>query len=356
MLLLDARLTVLLLLLAPPCAVSVLRRRMRVLASEFVTPGGGHIPRRADDGVEVIQLFSHEQAAERKFDEHNDRFRRATSRSNVYDSFMFAVVDGAAAICVAVMLWYGSGLAAEMGAPLVRSTPISVGLLVAFIEYLDRLFRPLRELSSDPAATWDHRRREISACRPSTNDPVGGAPLPEIRGHLVLRDVWFRYRPDAQDVLRGVDLEVKPREVVAIVGATGSGKTTLTRLLDASYRGYRGSIRLDGHELSDLTRGSSTPRAAFVGSQLFSDGALQCRPRQPVPRRPRAAAPFVSGSLIARLGHVLRGEMPTCQWERSGSSPSRDGCDPEVVISTGHGRHRRHHREADPGRPSGSSP
>ena len=72
-----------------------------------------------------------------------------------------------------------------------------------------------------------------------------------IRGDIRIRDLRFRYSEDADDVLRGIDLDVAA-EVVAVVGATGSGKTTLGRLLDKSYDGYRGSITIDGHELGTI--------------------------------------------------------------------------------------------------------
>jgi ATP-binding cassette subfamily B protein len=90
-----------------------------------------------------------------------------------------------------------------------------------------------------------------------------------------MRDVCFRYRPDAEDVLCGIDLEVNPGEVVAVVGATGSGKTTLTRLIDTSYTGYRGSITLDGIELSELRSEDVRRHIAGVRQdpQLFSETA-----------------------------------------------------------------------------------
>jgi ATP-binding cassette subfamily B protein len=94
-----------------------------------------------------------------------------------------------------------------------------------------------------------------------------------VEGEIVMRDVCFRYRPDAEDVLRGIDLGVRPGEVVAVVGATGSGKTTLTRLLDTSYTGYRGSITLDGVELSQLRSDDVRRQIAGVRQdpQLFSE-------------------------------------------------------------------------------------
>ncbi len=100
-----------------------------------------------------------------------------------------------------------------------------------------------------------------------------GEPMPDVEGEIVMRDVSFRYRPEADDVLRSIDLEVRPGEVVAVVGATGSGKTTLTRILDTSYTGYRGSITLDGRELSGLRPRDVRRHIAGVRQdpQLFSE-------------------------------------------------------------------------------------
>ncbi|MEJ2582883.1 MAG: ABC transporter ATP-binding protein, partial [Acidobacteriota bacterium] len=213
---------------------------------------------------------------ERLFDFRNDRFRRATTRSNVYDSFMYALVDGTAAICVAVMLWYGSGLATQMGFPLPLSEPVSAGVLVAFIEYLDRLFRPLRELSSRVAVLQRGAaalEKVLGLLDVTETVSEDGVSHPEVAGEIKMREVFFRYRPDTEDVLSGIDLDVNPGEVVAVVGSTGSGKTTLTRILDTSYTGYRGSITLDGKELSGLRSKDVRRRIAGVRQdpQLFSE-------------------------------------------------------------------------------------
>jgi ATP-binding cassette subfamily B protein len=277
---LDARLTVVLLFLAPPmlAILEFIRRRLRALfveVREALAAVNAFVAERID-GVEVVQLFGNERESARLFDLRNDRFRRATTRSNIYDSFMYAVVDGASSICVALMLWYGAGLASKIGIPLSPVEPLTAGLLVAFIDYLDRLFRPLRELSSRVAVL----QRGAAALEKilglldvrETVDDVGDE-LASVDGDLRLEDVRFRYRAESEDVLHGIDLEIRPGEVVAIVGSTGSGKTTLTRIIDTSYTGYRGSITIDGRELSALRGSEVRRRVAGVrqDAQLFSE-------------------------------------------------------------------------------------
>ena len=280
MLWLDARLTLVLLLLAPPmlAILEFIRRRLRsifVEVREVLASVNAFLAERVD-GVEVVQLFGNEAESARLFDLRNDRFRRATTRSNIYDSFMYALVDGAASICVAIMLWYGAGLASKIGLPLSPPEPLSAGLLVAFIEYLDRLFRPLRELSARVAVLQRGSaalEKILGLLDVDETVSVNGEDLRVAEGHLRLEDVRFRYRPETQDVLIGIDLEVAPGEVVAIVGSTGSGKTTLTRILDTSYTGYRGSITIDGQELSSIKGSQVRRHVAGVrqDAQLFSE-------------------------------------------------------------------------------------
>ncbi len=283
MFLLDARMTFVLLLLAPPilAILEFIRRRLRALFVEVrgaLASVNAFLAERID-GVEVVQLFGNADYSEQLFDERNRRYRAATTRSNVYDALMYAMVDGTASIGVAVMLWYGSGLATRMGVPLPAATPVSAGLLVAFIQYLDRLFQPLRQLSStvsvlqQGAAALEKILSLFDVTETVTDE---GDALPEVEGEIVMRGVSFRYREDGEDVLHEVDFEVRPGEVVALVGATGSGKTTISRLLDTSYAGYRGSITLDGRELRETRSKDVRRRIAGVRQdpQLFSETVL----------------------------------------------------------------------------------
>jgi len=189
------------------------------------------------DGVEVIQLFSISRSPSASSTSTTRRFRRATSRSNVYDSLMFAVVDGAAAICVGgdgpvVRL----GLAGSGGSPAGEAEPISVGLLVAFIEYLDRLFGRCRELSSPESS-------ELQRGVPRREDPRAARRRRDAAGRR--RAAGRGPRPSRACATSASDTGPRPRTCCAASTsrssargrgdrrATGSGKTTLTRLLDA---------------------------------------------------------------------------------------------------------------------------
>jgi ABC-type multidrug transport system fused ATPase/permease subunit len=131
---------------------------------------------------------------------------------------------------------------------------LSPGLLVAFVDYVNKLFQPIQEFSGKLSIL----QRAASSLEKifgllDEDAAIGSGPvaLDAPVGHLVLRDLRFAYR-DGPAVLDGVDLELRPGEVVALVGRTGSGKSTIGRLLTRAYDGYEGSITLDGVELREL--------------------------------------------------------------------------------------------------------
>ena len=273
MLAFDWRLTVALLVLAPPLlgAVELCRRQLRELllvTRESLAEVNAFMAERVD-GVRIVQLFGAEERTEARFNTRNTRYRDATQTANVYDATMYAMVDGAERIFTAALLLWGSGIAAGwLG---LSMEPASVGLLVAFMDYLTRLFRPLRELSGKITVI----QRAVAAlskvfwlldAQDKVADPGGEAP--EQAGHIILRDLRFAYRPGMPDVLKGVNLDIRPGESVALVGASGSGKTTLTRVLDRSYDEYRGSIKVDGVELSSISPQALRKRVASVRQDI----------------------------------------------------------------------------------------
>jgi ATP-binding cassette subfamily B multidrug efflux pump len=211
-------------------------------------------------GIELIQLFNHEAHTQAEFEKRNTVYKDATIRSNIYDALMYAVVDGMGTICIGVMLFYASSD--------LFNASVSAGLLAAFISYLDRLFRPLREFSGKIAIIQRATvaiEKIFGLLDNAQKIEPGSEDLRPKEGRIQIRNLSFAYSQDAKlDVLKGIDLNIAPGEVVAIVGATGSGKTTLSRLLNKSYDGYRGSILLDGQELSTLRPGSIRREVAAV--------------------------------------------------------------------------------------------
>ena len=253
MLWLDWRLTLVSFALSPVIVlvVDIFRKRLRTLFTHIrksLSQLNGFFAEQIY-GMTVMQLYGGEERARRQFRSMAHDYLATYQRANWWDAALYAIMDGMSAFAVGLLLWYG---AARFG---IAGSGVTLGLLVAFIDYLNKVFVPIRELSGRFATI----QRAVAALERvfgllDTDERVGhGAQrLDAAKGEIVFEDVSFRYGEERPLVLEGVDFHVKPGEVVALVGATGSGKTTIGKLLQRMYDGYGGSIRFDGAELREV--------------------------------------------------------------------------------------------------------
>ncbi len=221
-------------------------------------------------GMGTVQLFRRETLNFERFDEIDRKHRDANIESIFYYAVFYPAIEVVAALASALIIWYG-------GMDVLRNT-LTLGALVAFLQYAVRFFRPISDMSEKfnvlQAAMASSERifgllDEPVSIKSPERSRNGQAPG---RGHIVFEDVWFSYSmrpkdpttPDLRDaldehasdeadyVLRDVSFEVRPGERVGIVGATGSGKTTLINLLMRFYDVNRGRITIDGVDIRDL--------------------------------------------------------------------------------------------------------
>ncbi|WIG61311.1 MAG: Heterodimeric efflux ABC transporter, permease/ATP-binding subunit 2 [Ktedonobacterales bacterium] len=201
-------------------------------------------------GTQVVQLFNRERRNFGYFDTLNRDYRSATLRSLFYFALFFPVVNLFAATATALIIRVGGGQ--------VLTSALTIGALIAFLQYLDRFFLPVRDLADKytilQAAMASSERIFRVLDEPVTiADPTTPAKLEQVQGDVQFRDVWFAYNPD-EWVLKGISFHIRPGESVAFVGATGAGKTSLISLISRFYDVERGEVLLDGHNVKDLSQ------------------------------------------------------------------------------------------------------
>ncbi|MFH1085685.1 MAG: ABC transporter ATP-binding protein [Chloroflexota bacterium] len=228
----------------------------------------GKVTARVEEGVtgvRIIQSFAQEERSFQAYRAVNQEFRQANLDAAVVRSIYFPAVDIIGAIGTAFVLWFG-GVAVLRG-------DLTFGVVVAFIFYLFRLFQPIRQLTmlydevlAGMAAS--DRIFELMDTVPEVSDRPDALPLPGIEGRVEFRDVSFHYVA-ADPVLRHVNLHADPGEMIAIVGATGAGKTTTIGLLCRFYDVIDGAILIDGHRLTDIAVRSLREQLGMVLQEGF---------------------------------------------------------------------------------------
>ncbi len=208
-------------------------------------------------GMSTVQLFRREALNFERFDEVDRKHRDANLDSIFYYAVFYPAIEVTSALASALIIWYG-------GYGVLRDT-LTFGALVAFLQYSQRFFRPISDMSEkfnvlQSAMASSERVFSLLDEPVAVGAPAAPRQLPTPRrGHIVFEHVWFAYDPPATDrpdapewVLRDLSFEVRPGERVGIVGATGSGKTTIINLLLRFYDVQKGRITIDGVDIRDL--------------------------------------------------------------------------------------------------------
>ncbi len=193
-------------------------------------------------GMTTVQLFRREEENFRRFDGMNEATRNQHLRSIYYSALFFPCVEVIAATALGLVIWYGGGR--------VIQGYLLPGVLVAFLQYMRRFFQPIRDLAEKynilqaAMAASERVFGLVDTPEDLPNPPHAKRPR-QRRGEIRFEDIWFGYASE-EWVLREVTFSVKPGETVALVGATGAGKSSLIGLLGRAYEPQRGRISLDG--------------------------------------------------------------------------------------------------------------
>lgn len=215
-------------------------------------------------GMAIIQYFAREKQEIKKFENINRKHRDAHIRANWYFSIFFPVLEIIIAIATGLLVWYGSKQ--------ILSDIISPGVVVAFLMYINMIFRPIRELI-DKFNTLQmgmvSAERIFDVLDTKEFTPNNGKLSPkEIKGKIEFKNVWFAYNNEKW-VLKDINLEVQPGETLALVGATGAGKSSTINILSRFYEIQKGNILLDNIDIREYELSFLRQHIATVLQDVF---------------------------------------------------------------------------------------
>lgn len=198
-------------------------------------------------GMTIVQIFAAEKREMEKFTEINKEHLNSNLRSVLYYSVYYPVAEIISAMGIGLLMWYGATAALDPG-----TTGITIGTLTAFIMYIQMFFRPIRMIA-DRYNTLQmgivSSSRIINLLDDDEHLMTEGTATPtSVNGAVSFKDVWFAYKEN-DDVLKGITLDIRAGETIAIVGSTGAGKSTVIGLLNRFYEASKGTIEIDGLDI-----------------------------------------------------------------------------------------------------------
>lgn len=228
--------------------------------------------------VREVQAFSREEENIEQFRVSNAANRDANIKAQAYTTALAPTLEALGYVSLAIVAGVG-GLIILSGEPLMGTT-ISIGLIVTFIGYTQQFNRPVQQIS----VLWTNIQSAIAGAerifnlldeRPDIVDKPEAIAMPSIQGHVCLEDVHAEYNT-GEPVLRGINIEAKPGETIAIVGPTGAGKTTIINLLPRFWDVSRGRVLIDGYDVRDIQARALRRQMGIVlqDTFLFSDTVM----------------------------------------------------------------------------------
>lgn len=280
LLVISWKLTLVLLLIGPLIyyITEMLRQLLRdayTNARVILSQGTGYL-QECLSGIKTVQLYNAEREVEARYQTFTRGFYQAQSKSNLYDSALYSLIEGVTTVSMGLIIWYGSRE--------ILAASISLGVLVGFLNTLDKIFVPIRDFTSQMAsiqrafAAFDHieeifQQDTEREARQSQSGEAGLSPWErqelDVFASLEFSNVHFRYSDDGPYVLKGVSFLLNKGDKVAFVGSTGSGKSTILRLLTKTYDKYEGSILLNGIELSRIPKSTVGQFFSLMQQEVF---------------------------------------------------------------------------------------
>lgn len=279
MLLTDWRLSLVAFAVLPPLAIAVevFRRLLRVVQRTIrarIAQLNAFMNEQVQ-GIAVVQAFGREAECADAYEAINASYRDAYFASIRYDSMLYSVVEALATVCIGLSLWYAAERIGVLGDP--AAAEAYKGTFVAFYAYINQFFIPVRDLSTKYTviqSSLASAERVFGLLGVEDLDaPDAAAPAPCKTGAdpvpvLSFEDVHFSYKQD-NPVLRGVSFDVSKGETIAVVGATGAGKTTITALAQRFYDIDSGAVRLRGRDVRAYEREELRAYFAMVQQDVF---------------------------------------------------------------------------------------